>query len=75
MNRDDVIGYISKTAHIDAAQICHEMKFSELGINSIDFVELVMSIEEKTGKEFDEDRLSPVFFDSVGEFVDAVMDM
>ncbi len=42
---------IAERTDIDTASITHESKFSDLGIDSLDTVELLMNLEDKLGKE------------------------
>lgn len=46
------------SAHIDcdASEITPETKFTDLGIDSLDTVEIVMQLEDKIGKEVELDQ-------------------
>ena len=44
---DELNGIIAKQAHLDPAVITPEFVLSELGVMSLDLVELIMTIEDK----------------------------
>ena len=45
---EDVLkGMIAKQAHLDPSMITPESELSELGVTSLDLVELIMTIEDK----------------------------
>lgn len=43
-----------------------------LGANSIDTLELIISVEERFGFEFDDDEIRPDLVQTVGRFVDRI---
>ncbi len=49
----------------DVSEIKPETKFADLGIDSLDTVEMLMNLEEKIGKEIDMDQK----VDTVGDLV------
>ncbi|MGI6202062.1 MAG: acyl carrier protein [Eubacteriales bacterium] len=56
---------IAERNDCDVSEIKHESKFSELGIDSLDTVEMMMNLEERLGREIELDRK----VETVGEFV------
>lgn len=56
---------IAERNDCDVSEIKPESKFSELGIDSLDTVEIMMSLEERLGREIELDRK----VETVGEFV------
>lgn len=53
---DTIARMISERTGCDIAKIQPESKFSELGIDSLDTVELLMSLEDELGIEIDLDQ-------------------
>ncbi len=47
---------VSERTGCDVASVKPESKFSELGIDSLDTVELLMSLEDETGIEIELDK-------------------
>jgi len=62
---ETVAQLIAERNDCDASTIKPESKFSELGIDSLDTVEMMMTLEEKLGREIELDRR----VETVGEFV------
>lgn len=56
---------IAERNDCDASDIKPESKFSELGIDSLDTVEMMMNLEERLGREIELDKK----VETVGEFV------
>lgn len=56
---------IAERNDCDVSEIKPESKFSELGIDSLDTVEMMMSLEERLGREIELDKK----VETVGEFV------
>lgn len=56
---------IAEKIECDVAEITMESKFKDLGIDSLDTVEMIMNLEDKIGKEIEvEDKV-----ETVGELV------
>jgi Acyl carrier protein len=53
---DTIAELIAERNDCDKATIKPESKFSELGIDSLDTVEMMMNLEEKLGREIELDR-------------------
>lgn len=47
---------IAERNDCDPSEITMDSKFQELGIDSLDTVEMLMTLEDKTGKEIDLDE-------------------
>lgn len=71
----EILEIVSSVIKIDKSSLNPEMSFADAGVNSINFIEIVMDIERRTNQEFDDDRLSPIFFESIGEFARAIAEM
>ena len=56
---------IAERNDCDPSEITMETKFSDLGIDSLDTVEMLMNLEDKLGKEIELDRK----VETVGELV------
>lgn len=59
---------IAERNDCDAASIKMETTFKELGIDSLDTVEMLMSLEDKVGKEIELEHK----VDTVGELVEYI---
>ena len=53
---DKIAKFISERTGCDVADVKPESKFSELGIDSLDTVELLMSLEDEIGIEIELDQ-------------------
>ena len=53
---DMIAKVISERTGCDAASITPDSRFSQLGIDSLDTVELLMNLEDETGMEIELDR-------------------
>lgn len=53
---DTVANIISERTGRDVSEIKPESKFSDLGVDSLDTVELLMNLEDETGIEIELDR-------------------
>lgn len=73
ITKSEIMNVISDITRNES--ITPDMTFSDAGINSIKFIEIVLKIESITNQEFDENRLSPVFFDTINNFSIAVSEM
>mgnify|MGYP000846019137 CR=1 FL=1 len=56
---------IAERNDCDVSTITPDSKFADLGIDSLDTVEMMMNLEEKLGREFELDRK----VETVGELV------
>ncbi|MBP3414073.1 MAG: acyl carrier protein [Clostridia bacterium] len=70
-----VAGIIAQRKGIDAATITGDENLADLGINSIDFVQIVVELEDMLDCEFDDDMLSPAFFKTINDFINAFGDL
>jgi acyl carrier protein len=61
---DIIAELIAERNDCDVSEIKPESKFSDLGIDSLDTVEMMMSLEERLGREIEIDRK----VETVGEF-------
>jgi acyl carrier protein len=61
---DIIAELIAERNDCDVSEIKPESKFSDLGIDSLDTVEMMMSLEERLGREIEIDRR----VETVGEF-------
>jgi acyl carrier protein len=61
---DIIAELIAERNDCDISEIKPERKFSDLGIDSLDTVEMMMSLEERLGREIEIDRR----VETVGEF-------
>lgn len=59
---------IAERTDCDIATIKPESKFTELGIDSLDTVELLMNLEDKIGKEIELDQK----VETVQDLIDAI---
>jgi len=53
---ETVAGMIAEHLDCDVAEIKAESRFKDLGIDSLDTVEMLMNIEDKIGREIELDR-------------------
>ena len=53
---DTIAKIIAERTGCDAASITPDSKFSDLGIDSLDTVELLMNLEDETGLEIELDQ-------------------
>lgn len=53
---DQILEIVAEHLDMDKAEITKESKFEDLGIDSLDAVELVMKLEEGLGVQLDLDR-------------------
>lgn len=70
-----VVDIIARRKGIDAAAITGDENLADLGINSIDFVQIVVELEDMLDYEFDDDMLSPAFFKTINDFINAFGDL
>lgn len=70
MTRLEEFEQILKEANIKTEGITIETPLKAMGLDSLDLVEIVMSVEEKYGIEFSEDELTTLV--TVKDFVDAI---
>jgi acyl carrier protein len=62
-----IAGSLAKSMRVDAATIGENSRlFDELGLDSTTVLELLMTIEEELGMEFDTDTLEQHHFETVG---------
>ena len=62
-----ITGSLAKSMRVDAATIGENSRlFDELGLDSTTVLELLMTIEEELGMEFDTDTLEQHHFETVG---------
>ena len=66
---EKLVKYAAKQLEIDASDIRPDSTFESLGIDSLDMVEMVMSLEEKLGVELDTENQK---LTTMQEFVDFV---
>ncbi|NMB03597.1 MAG: acyl carrier protein [Tissierellia bacterium] len=70
MNFEEIKQFIAEEMSIDADTITEESSFNDLGIDSLDTVELIMQLEDKLGVELKiEDKL-----ENVGALVKFIQD-
>ncbi len=56
--KEKVLNIIAESANIDVSEITPDMEFvKDLGINSVEFAELVFECENEFNVEFDEKKL------------------
>ncbi len=67
-----IIQLISIKSETDRAKITKESDLSELGLDSLSYMELIVEIEELYGFEFEESKLSFKEINTVGELVEYV---
>lgn len=58
MNIEQRLEKILKDAGVDTGTVSLESSLSDLGIDSLDLVEIIMNIEGEFGIEFDNDELN-----------------
>ena len=66
---EKLVDFVSKQLDLDPAKITPDSTFASLGIDSLDMVEMVMSLEEKLGVELDTENQK---LTTMQEFVDFV---
>lgn len=70
MTFEKVAKLLAEHLDIDASAITKDSKFSDLGIDSLDTVEILMSLEDEFGIEFDVSESTQTIGDLV-KFIDA----
>lgn len=65
---DTIVEILAERYDCDKSEITPETKFLDLGIDSIDVVEMMVDVEDKTGKDIElEERV-----ETVGELADYI---
>jgi acyl carrier protein len=74
--RDEVFRIIRETLQIDAippeAVAASERSMELLGANSIDALEMILSVEDRFAIQFEDEHLRPELVDSLERFVDEI---
>jgi len=69
-------GVIAKQMQIDESKIALDSKLDDLGVKSLDLVEIIMSIEDEFGIEIPDDAMQASSkYKSVGDLVDLGADL
>ena len=67
---NEIKAKLAKAAHKDS--VSEEIKLNELGLDSLDVVELLMAIEEEFGVEIPDEKIEGL--KTVGDVVDYIQD-
>ena len=68
---EKLVSYAAKQLELDAAEITPESTFENLGIDSLDIVEMIMDLESELGVELDLEDQRITTFGELAEFIDA----
>jgi acyl carrier protein len=70
--QEQILTYIAQHFELDPARVTLEAKFvADLGLDSLDAVELLLHLHEMTGKKIDEEEIRKVV--TIGDIVDLVV--
>ena len=62
---------IAERNDVDASTITPDMKFSDLGIDSLDIVEMIMDLESELGVELEMEDQSIATFGELADFIES----
>ena len=68
---EKLVSYAAKQLELDAAEITPESTFENLGIDSLDIVEMIMDLESELGVELDLEDQRITTFGELANFIDA----
>ena len=68
---EKLVNYAAKQLEIDASEISPESTFENLGIDSLDIVEMIMDLESELGIELDMEDQKIATFQELADFIEA----
>ena len=67
---EKLVNYAAKQLEIDASEISPESTFENLGIDSLDIVEMIMDLESELGIELDMEDQKIATFQELADFIE-----
>ena len=68
---EKLVNYAAKQLEIDASEISPESTFENLGIDSLDIVEMIMDLESELGIELDMEDQKIATFQELADFIES----
>lgn len=68
---EKLINYASQQLELDAKEITPESTFENLGIDSLDVVEMIMDLESQLGVELDMEDQKITNFQELADFIES----
>lgn len=68
---EKLVAYAAKQLEIDASEIRPESTFENLGIDSLDIVEMIMDLESELGVELDMEDQKIATFQELADFIES----
>ena len=68
---EKLVDFAAKHLELDPAEITPESTFEDLGIDSLDIVEMVMDLESELGFELDMEDQKIATFGELAEFIES----
>jgi len=68
---EKLVSYAAQQLELDAAEITPDSTFENLGIDSLDIVEMIMDLESELGVELDMEDQKITTFGELAEFIDS----
>mgnify|MGYP003309651701 CR=1 FL=1 len=71
MVQEKIIAMLAEATDTDASEITAETKFSDLGIDSLDIVEMIMDLESELGVELEMEDQKITTFQELADFIES----
>ena len=68
---EKLVSFAAEQLELDAAEITPDSTFEDLGIDSLDIVEMLMELEKKLGVELDLEDQKIATFGELAAFIDS----
>ena len=68
---EKLVSYAAKQLELDPAEITPESTFENLGIDSLDIVEMIMDLESELGVELEMEDQKIATFGELAEFIES----
>lgn len=68
---EKLVNYAAKQLELDPAEITPDSTFENLGIDSLDIVEMIMDLESELGVELDVEDQKITTFQELADFVES----